>query len=58
MKCVKEIVLKAMPSFRNDLMDSPMARLKLIGVNSVDDYKQWVTITKLVSSLNLIVQFS
>lgn len=37
MELVKELVRKAMPSLSNDLMDSLMARLEVIGVNSVDD---------------------
>lgn len=37
MELVKELVKKAMPLLSNDLMDLLMARLEVIGVNSVDD---------------------
>lgn len=37
MELVKDIVGKAMPSLSNELMDSLMARLEKIGVDSVDD---------------------
>ena len=37
MELVKELVRKAMPSLTNDLMDSLMDRLEVIGVNSIDD---------------------
>lgn len=37
MELVRQIVLQAMPSLSNDLMDSLMARLEVIGVNGVDD---------------------
>ena len=37
MELVQELVRKAMAALSNDLMDSLMARLEVIGVNSVDD---------------------
>lgn len=37
MEHVKEIIQKAMPSLRSDLVESLMSRLELIGVNCVDD---------------------
>jgi len=37
MELVKDMVKKAIPSLSNDLMDSLMARLELVGVNCVDD---------------------
>lgn len=37
MEHVKEIIQKAMPSLRSDLVKSLMSRLELIGVNCVDD---------------------
>lgn len=37
MEPVKELVRRAMPSISNDLMESLMARLELVGVNGLDD---------------------
>ncbi len=37
MEHVKELAQQAMPSLSNDMMDSVMAKLEVIGVNSVED---------------------